>query len=92
MTLALIWRPEARQSMREIITYIAARRPAAAQQLGDAILYAASRLPDHPYSHRAAPVPGTRQAVIHPNYVLVYRVTAETIEILSLLHARQQYP
>jgi toxin ParE1/3/4 len=92
VTLALIWRPEARQSMREIITYIAARRPAAAQQLGDAILYAASRLPDHPYIHRAGRVPGTREAVIHPNYVLVYRVTAETIEILSLLHARQQYP
>lgn len=92
MTRALIWRPEARQSMHDITTYIAERRPAAAQHLADAILHAANRLADHPHIHRPGRVPGTREAVIHPNYVLVYRVRAETIEILSLLHARQLYP
>ena len=37
-------------------------------------------------------VPGTREAVVHPNYILVYRVTAEAVEILRLMHARQRYP
>ncbi|AZF53716.1 Death on curing protein, Doc toxin [Pseudomonas sp. R4-34-07] len=37
-------------------------------------------------------VPGTREVVVHPNYVLVYRVTAERIEIVNVLHARQEYP
>jgi len=78
--------------MRDIISYIAERRPAAAQQLADAILHAADSLPDHPYIHRPGRVLGTREAVVHPNYVLVYRVKAETIEILTLLHARQLYP
>ncbi|MGN6821120.1 MAG: type II toxin-antitoxin system RelE/ParE family toxin [Sphingomonas sp.] len=53
---------------------------------------AAERLPLDPYSCRPGRVPGTREVVVHPNYVLVYRVGAETIDVLALLHARQQYP
>lgn len=30
--------------------------------------------------------------VSHPNYILVYRHTVLAIEILNVLHARQQYP
>ena len=37
-------------------------------------------------------MPGTREAVVHPNYVLIYRVGTETVEIVSVLHARQSYP
>lgn len=35
---------------------------------------------------------GTREAVLHPNYVLVYRVGADTVEIVSVMHTRRQYP
>lgn len=34
----------------------------------------------------------TREAVVHPNYILVYRVTADAVEIVSVVHARQEYP
>jgi plasmid stabilization system protein ParE len=37
-------------------------------------------------------VPGTREAVVHPNYILVYRVTADAVEIVNLVHARREYP
>jgi toxin ParE1/3/4 len=90
--LPLIWRPEARQEMDDIFEYIAARRPAAAQRLADAIRHMADRIPEHPYVHRPGRVPGTREAVVHPNYIVVYRVGAAQIDILSVLHARQQYP
>jgi len=30
--------------------------------------------------------------VVHPNYILVYRVTAEAVEIVNLVRARQEYP
>jgi len=36
--------------------------------------------------------PNTREAVVHPNYILIYRVGAEAIEILAVLHTRQEYP
>nr|WP_259640053.1 type II toxin-antitoxin system RelE/ParE family toxin [Pseudomonas syringae] len=49
-------------------------------------------LPLHPYIHRPGRVPGTREAVVHPNYLVVYRVGTERISILDVLHARQEYP
>jgi toxin ParE1/3/4 len=36
-------------------------------------------------------VGGTREAVVHPNYILIYRVTADAVEIVNLVHARQRY-
>ncbi|WP_409521690.1 type II toxin-antitoxin system RelE/ParE family toxin [Pseudomonas sp.] len=30
--------------------------------------------------------------VVRPNYVLVYRVMDDCIEIIRILHARQQWP
>ena len=91
MTLRVIWRPEARQDLRNIIGYIAERRPVAALRIGEAIEHTVDRLPDHPFLHRPGRPPGTCEAVIHPNYILVYRVT-DVIEVLGILHARQQYP
>jgi plasmid stabilization system protein ParE len=30
--------------------------------------------------------------VVHPNYILVYRVSEDAVIIVSVLHARQNYP
>ena len=91
MTLPLLWRPEARQDLHDLTGYIADRNPAAADRIATAIEHTAERLPDHPLIHRPGRVPGTREAIVHPNYILVYRVGA-AIEVLAVLHARQQYP
>jgi plasmid stabilization system protein ParE len=37
-------------------------------------------------------VPDTREAVVHPNYIMVYRIESETITILRVLHAAQRWP
>lgn len=42
--------------------------------------------------YRAGRVPETREALVTPNYMLVYRVGADVIEILAVKHTRQQYP
>ncbi|PTT29954.1 type II toxin-antitoxin system RelE/ParE family toxin [Pseudomonas sp. HMWF021] len=85
------WRPEARTQLWQTLSYIADRNAVAASQLNAAIEAATSALPLHPYLYRFGKVAGTREIVVHPNYVVVYRVT-DRIEILNLLHARQAYP
>jgi addiction module RelE/StbE family toxin len=90
--LKLVWRPSARDDLRSIITYIAERNQAAAASLAQAIEACAERPPDHPFLYRPGRAPGTREAVVHPNYILVYRVTAEAVEIVNVVHARQRYP
>ncbi|SEK01763.1 addiction module toxin, RelE/StbE family [Sphingobium sp. AP50] len=90
--LPVVWRASALRKLESVVDYIELRNPAAADRIGAAIRHAADRLPDHPYLHRPGRVPGTREAVVHPNYILVYRVLADRIQILALHHSRQQYP
>jgi addiction module RelE/StbE family toxin len=87
----IVWRARAREQARQIIDYIADRNPAAAVRLADLFEQAAERLADHPHMHRPGRVPETREAIVTPNYILVYRV-ADPIEIIAILHTRQHYP
>ncbi|HBO2000447.1 type II toxin-antitoxin system RelE/ParE family toxin [Pseudomonas aeruginosa] len=90
--LPIIWRSSARTDLAEIILYIANEDPQAARRLKDRLESAVLPLAEHPYLYRPGRVPGTRELVAHPNYVLVYRVVTECIEVVNVLHARQEYP
>lgn len=84
--------PEARQDLHFIFAYISERNADAALELLDRIEACAERLSDLPFMYRVGRREGTREAVLHPNYVLVYRVGADTVEIVSVMHTRRQYP
>lgn len=88
----VIWRPKARQDARNILNYISDRNPSAALRLADLFEQAAEKIADHPYMHRSGRVTDTREAIVTPNYILIYRVVADRIEILAVKHTRQQYP
>jgi toxin ParE1/3/4 len=90
--LTLVWRERARRDVKAAIEYIAKHNAAAAESMQSAIEAFAERLPEHPYMFRSDRIPGTREAVVHPNYILVYRVTAEAVEVVRVIHTRQQYP
>ena len=90
--LTLIWRERARRDVKAAIEYIAEHNAAAAERMQSAIEAFAEELPDHPYMCRSGRIPGTREAVVHPNYILIYRVTMDAVEILRLVHSRQKYP
>jgi plasmid stabilization system protein ParE len=90
--LRLVWRAGALDDLDDILTYIAERDLGAAERLYGAIEACAERLPEHPFMFRPGRVPGTREAVVHPNYILIYRVTTDAVEIVNLVHARQRYP
>ena len=90
--LRLKWSTSARADLRGIVRYIRDRNPAAAARIALAVEHTAELLPNHPFLYRRGRVPGTREAVVHPNYILVYRVTDDFVEIVAILHARRQYP
>ena len=66
--------------------------PDAATRLLDRIESYAERLPEYSFVGRPGRVPGTREGVVHPNYVVVYRIEAEVVRILNVIHARRRYP
>lgn len=92
MTLPIHWRATARDRLAAIVSYVAERDPQAARRLKARLESAPLPLSEHPYLYPAGRVPGTRELVAHPNYLIVYRVTAERVEVVTVLHTRQQYP
>jgi addiction module RelE/StbE family toxin len=90
--LKLIWRGTALNDLKAIISYIAERNVTAARRLQDDIEACAERLPDHPFMYRRGRIPNTREAVVHPNYILVYRVGHDAIEVVNVMHSRRRYP
>jgi len=90
--LPIVWRSAALADLATIVQYIAERNPAAARQMKALIEAAVLPLAAHPHLYKAGRVPGTREVVAHPNYLIVYRVAADRIEVVAVVHARQQYP
>lgn len=90
--LPIVWLDSARANLRDITRYIAQESPRAAQRMAQTITASVQPVANYPYLFRVGRVPGTREIVAHPNYIVVYRVTASRIEVLRVLHARQQYP
>lgn len=91
-TLHLTWSDEALADVREIIGYIAKRNVQAALRLEQALHACADRLTHHPLMYRSGRAPNTREAVVHPNYLIIYRVEDTEVVIANVVHARQQYP
>jgi plasmid stabilization system protein ParE len=75
-----------------IVDFIRERNPAAARLLAERLLADAEMLSQLPALYRPGRVPGTREFVSHPNYILIYRLVDGAIEILNVVHSRQQYP
>lgn len=88
----VLWTADALRKLNSITDYISERYPAAARRLQEAFLPCAERVALHPQMYRKGRAPGTREAVVHPNYLMVYKVEPERIIIASVIHARQQYP
>jgi toxin ParE1/3/4 len=90
--MRLAWGAKARRDAETIVRFIAARDPAAAERIDRLIHSAVGLIVTHPKMYRPGRLPDTREAVIHPNYVIVYQVAKDSVVILAVLHARQNYP
>lgn len=78
----------------EIFDYIAQDSPQAALDLDEDFEAKAATAARRPKLYRAGRMRGTREIVVRPNYVMVYRIdeAEEAITILRVLHAAQQWP
>ena len=90
--LPIRWNAKALDELTAIAGYIARFNPIAAEGLQEAIEASVLPLSEHPYLYRSGRVAGTRELVVHPNYIVVYRVLTEHVEIVGVLHAAREYP
>ncbi|MCU7960087.1 MAG: type II toxin-antitoxin system RelE/ParE family toxin [gamma proteobacterium symbiont of Bathyaustriella thionipta] len=91
--MKLIWSPEARVDLREIVIYLADKNPYAARNLHERIEDAATMLIDTPYIGRPGRVPGTREWVIaETSCILPYQIQPDRVEILRIYHSARHWP
>lgn len=88
----VVWLDTAVDDLHAIAEFIAEHDPLAARRLVERLLDDADSLGLLPAQYRRGRVAGTHEFVSHPNYILVYRYTVNQVEVLNVLHARQQYP
>ncbi len=87
----------AREDLRAIVRYIGKDSPTRAKSFGQELRDKTEPLAQHPELGRQGR-PGLpkwlRELVVHPNYIVFYRVLAEarTVQILRVKHAAQQTP
>ena len=93
----IVWRPIAEADMDSIIDYIAQDNPIRAEKFGKSLRDKTLPLMQHPELGRTGR-PGLpdwlRELVVHPNYIVFYRVLAatNTVEILRVKHVAQHVP
>lgn len=90
--LPVEWKNAAIWDLVEIIDYISQENPRAAEKMKTLITESAERLGEMPYINRNGRVAGTREKIAHPNYIIVYRVSTDKVEILNIVHSRKNYP
>lgn len=88
----LVWKKQARNDLIKIVKRIAQDNPDAAEKLADEIEAKAEKLRERPKLFRVGRKRGTRELVAHPNYLVIYRIEAETVEILRVKHSAQSRP
>jgi len=81
------WTKTAVASVDEIAGFIAKDNPTRAKSFVLELQAAVTQLQAHPGMGRAGRVPGTRELVLHKNYIAIYRVRGDDVEILRLHHA-----
>ena len=84
------WLPRARDQLLDIVEYVSQDSPQAAVELAHLIRAKADTLATRPNRYRAGRIKGTRELVVLPNYLIVYRVAQGQVTVLRVRHARRK--
>ncbi|KVT35026.1 type II toxin-antitoxin system RelE/ParE family toxin [Burkholderia ubonensis] len=82
----------AEEDLLRILEYIGEDDSDAALALVQMIREKVEGLRVRPRLYRAGRVSGTREMVVHHNYVVLYSIETDAVEILRVKHARQLWP
>ena len=93
MSRTIRWTKRAVRRLDQVGNYIAKDNPEAAARVVARLVSIVDGLADHPAMGRAGRVPGTRELPLADiPYIIPYRVTHDTIDILTIMHAAQKWP
>ena len=87
--MALKWTKTALRTIDEIAGHIAQDSAARATAFVRELRAITEQLDATPGMGKAGRVYGTRELVLHKNYIAIYRVRGEDVEILRIHHAAQ---
>jgi toxin ParE1/3/4 len=89
----IVWRRQAQRDLEHAFDFVLQNNPGAARHLCDRIERRIGHLRDHPYMGRPGRVPGTRELVVAGTpYIVAYRVTANRVDVLAIMHAARRWP
>jgi addiction module RelE/StbE family toxin len=89
--MKIYWLESCEKSLEEIADYIALDNFRAADKLISQIRSMAINLADFPEIGKEGSVAGTREIVVHKNYIMVYRIKKNTVEILYVYHSARNW-
>ena len=90
VALRVVWTRMAVSNLDGVGDYIAKDNPKAAANLLKQIRKSVKLLQAQPFLGRRTEFKDVRELVVHPNYIVSYRVDALTVQILQIWHVAQQ--
>jgi len=87
------WRPPALEQLLEIIEYVGQRNQLAATKLFETLRGSTDRLAEFPELYPVSRfVPGQRQIVAHPNYIVLYEIDRDRqlVSVTTVTHSRRR--
>lgn len=90
--LPVVWHPVAEAELREIVAGIWQESPRAAQRMHELLLDSVRFIGKWPMLFpRSQRIKGTHEIVAHRNYLVFYRVTRKSVQVVAVRHARRSF-
>ncbi|MGH8389382.1 MAG: type II toxin-antitoxin system RelE/ParE family toxin [Pseudomonas sp.] len=90
--MRLVWRQTALDDRTKIMDHIMLDNLEAAIVLDEVFELKAENARQHPTLYRKGKIPGTREIVATSNYVMIYLIADEVVEMVRVIHARRRWP
>lgn len=87
--MRLVWTATAIRQLDGVGEYVSRDDPKAATRLLKSMRKSAELLKRNPFLGRRTEFEDVRELVVHPNYLLSYRVASEVVQILQVWHVAQ---